>query len=113
MHRIKILLVGTVLTYGGMFCNRLVIELNNGMPIPFTNEGYVPYFSTSINNVYTFISSETKLWFLGDVFNLTPFIYYSVGDILIYTGQVITIIGLCLYFIFNRRNCYERKQSAR
>jgi hypothetical protein len=63
------------------------------------NRGVMPVRSNVIQGRerlrYQPIHSGTRLWFLGDCIRLGPY-YASPGDLLLYAGIALTIVGVVL-----------------
>jgi hypothetical protein len=67
------------------------------------NRGVMPVRSNMIEGrrrlSYQPIHSGTRLWFLGDCIRLGSY-YASPGDVLLYAGIALTIVGVALRHVF-------------
>lgn len=105
-----------VVTYTGIFCNKLVISANGGkMPVNVENQS--PEVQSSIQEFlmesprHTNFSPETRLPFLVDnIYIPHPnggFRVLSIGDILMYFGlAILTINEFVLIFILIKRTYF-------
>ncbi|MDX1608091.1 MAG: DUF5317 family protein [Candidatus Spechtbacterales bacterium] len=78
---------------GGCF-NWLVVMANGGMPVPREATQNLPVG-------YTYINDDTVLLPLADIFENT-WMYYSIGDIIIFTGIGMLFLQLFYFIVKNR-----------
>lgn len=80
----RFVLAGLIMLTIGPLLNRLVVNLNGGMPVLGLTQSY---------KVWIPMTNTTKLNFLGDILSPGLFIKSSIGDLLLILGCIMALIG--------------------
>lgn len=87
----SLLIIPQAFFYLGMFLNKLVIAVNNGqMPVLFPGGCTDNLSQQLVGTIHTCMVSESHLKLLSDIINLHQAGIWSVGDVLLTFGDVLT-----------------------
>ena len=85
----------------GFLLNAIPIFLNGGS-MPVSHEAVVKLganMNVTKMGLYNFINSNTRVWFLGDIFP-----YKAIIKVVMSIGDIIIVIGLMLFIITGMKN---------
>lgn len=85
----------------GFFLNAMVIFLNRGA-MPVSKSAYeAAGLNADLNTegLYSFINSDTRLWFLGDIIPKT-----FLRNFVVSIGDIVSAVGLFLFIIVEMKN---------